>query len=75
MGIMYAQGLGTPVDRAKAYAWFSLAASQGNGVARMAGNDLMTRMSWEELTRAQALSVDLFKEVENNQEQRHGQDR
>lgn len=75
MGIMYAQGLGMPIDRAQAYAWFSLAASQGNGAARMAGNNLMTRMNWDELTKAQALSVHLFKEVENNQEQRRGQDR
>ena len=67
MGIMYAQGLGTAMDRAKAYAWFSLAASQGNGAARMASNDLMTRMSWQELTSAQALSVQLFKEVEQHQ--------
>jgi len=63
VGLMYARGLGTAIDRVKAYAWFSLAASQGNLAARVASNDLMARMNWDELNQAQALSVQLFKEV------------
>ncbi len=67
VGLMYARGLGTAIDRVKAYAWFSLAASQGNLAARVASNDLMARMNWDELNQAQALSVQLFKEVEQHQ--------
>jgi len=67
VGLMYAGGLGTDVDRVQAYAWYSLAASQGNAGAMAARNNLMIRMSWQELTNAQALSVRLFKEVEENQ--------
>jgi TPR repeat protein len=65
VGLMYVNGLGSDVDRVQAYAWYSLAASQGNAGSMVARNNLMIRMSWEELNRAQALSVQLFKEVEN----------
>ena len=68
VGMMYAGGLGTGVDRVHAYAWYSLAASQGNLVAAAARNNLMLRMSWQELNRAQELSVKLYKEVENRRE-------
>ncbi|HHD63492.1 MAG TPA: sel1 repeat family protein, partial [Desulfobulbaceae bacterium] len=68
VGLMYVNGLGTDVDRVQAYAWYSLAASQGNAGSMVARNNLMIQMSWEELNRAQALSVKLFKEVENARE-------
>ncbi len=68
VGMMYAGGLGTGVDRVHAYAWYSLAASQGNLVAAAARNNLMIKMSWQELIRAQELSVRLYKEVENRRE-------
>jgi TPR repeat protein len=64
VGLMYVNGLGADVDRVQAYAWYSLAASQGNTGSMIARNNLMIQMSWEELNRAQALSVTLFKEVE-----------
>lgn len=67
VGLIYASGLGIDVDHVQAYAWYSLAASQGNAGAMAARNNLMIRMSWQELTNAQALSVRLFKEVEENQ--------
>ncbi|RUM39299.1 MAG: hypothetical protein DSY57_01395 [Desulfobulbus sp.] len=70
VGLMYAEGMGVGVDRVRAYAWYSLAASQGNPAAAAARNNLMIRMSWQELNRAQALSVRLFKEVESNRETR-----
>ncbi len=68
VGMMYAEGMGTGVDRVRAYAWYSLAASQGNLAAGAARNTLMLRMNWQELNRAQALSVRLFKEMESNRE-------
>ncbi len=68
VGLMYAEGMGVGVDRVRAYAWYSLAASQGNLAAAAARNNLMIRMSWQELNMAQALSVRLFKEVEGNRE-------
>jgi len=64
VGLMYVNGLGADVDRVQAYAWYSLAASQGNAGSMVARNNLMIQMSWDELTRAQALSVKLFKKVE-----------
>ncbi|HHB76709.1 MAG TPA: sel1 repeat family protein [Desulfobulbus sp.] len=68
VGLMYAEGMGVGVDRVRAYAWYSLAASQGNLAAVAARNNLMIRMNWQELNKAQALSVKLFKEVESNRE-------
>jgi len=63
-GLMYATGTGTDTDKAKGYAWYSLAASRGNTVAAINRNNLMADMSWEELNRAQAISVDLYRQVE-----------
>ncbi len=63
-GLMYATGTGTAMDRAKGYAWYSLAASRGNTVAAINRNQLMMEMSWEELNRAQAISLELYRRVE-----------
>jgi len=68
VGLMHVNGLGADVDRVKGYAWYSLAASQGNTSAMIARNNLMIRMSWEELNQAQALSIKLYKQVEKNME-------
>lgn len=65
-GLMYTNGLGTDADRIRGYAWYSLSASQGNVGAMIARNNLMLRMNWEELKKAQALSVELFNEVEDD---------
>lgn len=64
VGLMYATGTGTGMDRAKGYAWYSLAASRGNTTAAINRNTLMMEMSWEELNRAQALSLELYRQVE-----------
>ena len=66
-GLLYASGTGTGIDRAKGYAWYSLAASRGNTTATINRNELMAEMSWEELNRAQAISLDLYRRVENIQ--------
>ena len=59
-----ATGTGTATDRARAYAWYALAASRGNTFAAVSRNRLMTDRSWEELNRAQAVAVDLYREIE-----------
>jgi uncharacterized protein len=63
-GLMYATGAGTMRDRTRAYAWYSLAASQGDSQAALQRNTLMAEMNWDELNRAQALSIELFRQVE-----------
>lgn len=63
-GLMYATGTGADTDKARGYAWYSLAASRGNNVAAINRNNLMLDMSWEELNRAQAISIDLYRQVE-----------
>jgi len=64
-GLMHATGTGTETDKAKGYAWYSLAASRGNAGAAVNRNNLMMNMSWEELNRAQRLSLELYRQVEN----------
>jgi len=63
LGLMYAGGNGTELDRVRGYAWFSLAASQGNSFAAGTRNALLVEMSWDELERAQALSVELYHRI------------
>lgn len=63
-GLMYATGTGTDTDKARGYAWYSLAASRGNTTAAINRNNLMVEMSWEELNRAQGLSLELYRKVE-----------
>jgi len=64
VGVMHATGTGTDPDKARGYAWYSLAASRGNTTAAINRNDLMANMSWEELNRAQGLSLELYRQVE-----------
>ncbi len=65
LGVMYFTGTGVEPDRVRSYAWYSIAASAGNSSAMGARNSLMSEMSWEELAEAQALSVNMFREIEN----------
>jgi hypothetical protein len=63
-GLMYASGTGIGIDKARGYAWYSLSASRGNTVAAINRNHLMAEMSWEELNRAQGISLELYRQVE-----------
>ena len=63
-GLMYATGQGTDRDKARGYAWYSLAASRGSAFATVNRNNLMIDMTWEELNQAQAISVDLYRQIE-----------
>lgn len=64
VGLMYASGTGVPMDNVRGYAWSSVAASRGNTIAAIYRNTLMLEMSWDELNRAQALSLELYRQVE-----------
>lgn len=63
-GLMYATGQGTDRDKARGYAWYSLAASRGSAFATVNRNNLMVDMTWEELNQAQAISLDLYRQIE-----------
>ena len=52
LGVLYLNGDGVPLDRAEAYAWFTLAADQGESSALEAEAALSVELSDEELTRA-----------------------
>ena len=60
-----ATGTGTEIDKVRAYAWYSLAASQGNIAAATNRNNLLKDMSWDEINLAQRMSIELYNEVEN----------
>ncbi len=65
MGILYYTGDGiNPIDLIKAYAWFSLADSNGNANGGAAKRFLETILSANELRDAQNYSMELYKEIE-----------
>lgn len=57
LGVLYLNGDGVPLDRAEAYAWFTLAADQGEASALEAEAALSVELSDEELTRAKELAT------------------
>ena len=56
LGVLHLNGDGVPLDRAEAYAWFTLAADQGESGALEAEAALSIELSDEELTRAKELA-------------------
>ena len=60
LGLMYANGTGVPPDDVLAYAWLNLAAAQGNALASENKDKLQTRMTANQIARAQELSATLF---------------
>lgn len=57
LGVLYLNGDGVPLDRAEAYAWFTLAADQGEAGALEAETALSMELSDEELARAKELAT------------------
>jgi TPR repeat protein len=51
---IYAQGLGVPADPIEAYAWAAIAASSGNGRAEWERDRILTNLSADQVTRAEA---------------------
>ena len=61
LGILYQQGWGVPEDYVLAYAWYNLASAQGNEQARDIKDDLRTRMTPDQIARAQVTKRDPFR--------------
>src|SRR5258708_22546075 len=56
LGRIYALGLGVPRDPAEAYAWYETAAVDGDRLASRRRDDLVTRMSPDDIARGQDLA-------------------
>ncbi len=56
LGLMYEYGEGVPQDDVQAYMWLSLAAAQGNELARKARDIVAKKMTPAELAEAQRLA-------------------
>ena len=63
LGLMYANGTGVPQVDVLAYAWLTLAAAQGNELASENKDKLRTRMTTNQMARAQELSATLFDRI------------
>ena len=63
LGFKYANGEGLPDDYVLAYVWYNLAAAQGNEAARKLKDNLWTRMTPDQIARAQELSATLFDRI------------
>ena len=67
---MYRKGKGVPKDYVAAYAWFNLAAYNGDRVGGAFGSknrDLLAKkMTPEQIAKAQVMSLELFKQIEAN---------
>ena len=63
LGLMYANGTGVPQDDVLAYAWLNLATAQGNELASENQDKLRTRMTANQIARAQELSATLFDRI------------
>ena len=59
-GLMYANGDGVPPDDVLASAWLNLAGAQGNPLASVNKDQLRTRMTANQIARAQELSATLL---------------
>ncbi|MCY4210373.1 MAG: SEL1-like repeat protein, partial [Gammaproteobacteria bacterium] len=55
-GLMYANGEGVPDDNMRAYAWFSIAAAQGEYPAKENKESVAERMTRAQIDEAQKLS-------------------
>lgn len=73
MGILWYSGNGVDsVDMIQAYAWFSLAAANGHQSGMIAKNFLKTILSDEELREGQDVSMEIYREILNLQQQDMG---
>ena len=63
LGLIYANGTGVPQDDVLAYAWLTLAGEQGNELASGNKDKLRTRMTANQIARAQELSATLFDRI------------
>ena len=54
LGELYRYGTGTPIDKARAYLWFNLAAAQGVEAAAKARDSLVWQLKPEQIAAMQA---------------------
>ena len=66
LGTMYANGEGVPKDVISAYAYFNIAASYKNSDSIGYRNLLQKEMTSVQIEKAQALSQEIFKKIEEN---------
>ena len=60
---MYANGKGVPEDYVRAFAWLNLAAAQGSEAAIEAKDLVRSKMSTNQIARAQELSATIFERI------------
>ena len=61
LGYAYANGDGVPEDYAMAYAWWNIAAANGETTAKLSKADLAEKMTKEQIAEAQRLSREMIK--------------
>jgi uncharacterized protein len=66
LGVMYEYGQGVLMDYVTAYAWYSLGAFNGNKMGQENRDKLAEKMTPEQIAKAQELSRDLLKQIEEN---------
>ena len=57
LGVLYATGRGVPRDKVRAWAWFQIAAGQGDRKARSNREIIAASMTPDELNRARRVSL------------------
>jgi len=61
IGQRYANGKGVPKDYVTAYAWFSIAAINGNALAKKSKPIVAEKMTPTQITKAEALAKEMIK--------------
>ncbi|GMQ89325.1 MAG: hypothetical protein BMS9Abin09_0798 [Gammaproteobacteria bacterium] len=63
LGIAYSDGIGSPKDYVRAFAWLNVASANGNKSALLIRNEVMQRMTREQIVQGQALTNNLLEEL------------
>ena len=66
LGVMYRKGDGVPKDYKEAYAWWSVAKSNGHEVAAMNLGVLEKEMNKEQIADAMSLATEIHNQIEAN---------
>ena len=67
LGLKYAEGEGVPEDYVKGYAWYNLAAAQGDETAHILKDSLREKMTADQVAEAQTLSRELYIRIDSSQ--------
>ena len=67
LGFMYSKGQGVALDYAQAFAWYTVAVSQGNEAARRSREIISEEMSQDKIARGKELAKQLYKDVYGGQ--------